>query len=285
MPESRSSARSDFSRKSSGCAAASKTRMKFPLILSWDLWRSRWLHGRAQADAIVHLPAALLPALHEAGAGATANEDGHSAADSVRTAVRTDAPVLWIGGGEPLDHAEVGRVAFALNGKGRNVFVHTNGQQLRQRIHEFRPEPRLFLTVEMAGREEIHDQSVGRAGAFRRVIEGIRAAKLSGFHVCAHVTVTDSMDSCTAGELFEYLDRYDVDGFIVSSGGLGFAVGGAAALEKMEEIRALVRCRRWENFSRLLEASYLRRGEKSEAEEVPVASVAEGEARALKESL
>jgi hypothetical protein len=262
--------------------------MKFPLMLSWDLWRSRWSQGRANrgahADAIMHLPPAWLPALHEGGPGGTANENGHSAADSVRTGAKTDAPVLWIGGSEPLEHSEVGRVAFALNAKGRNVFVHTNGELLRQRIHEFRPEPRLFLTAELAGREETHDQSVGRRGAFRRVIEGIRAAKLSGFHVCAHVTATDGLDPCDAGELFEYLDRYDVDGFIVSSGGRRFAGGHVAAREKLEEIRALVRCGRWENFSRLLEASYAVRGVKSEAA-VPVAAVAERKAGAFEESL
>jgi len=258
--------------------------MKFPLRLSWDLWRSRWSHAAANgthAGAIVHLPAALLPALHDDDSASFANQAGHSAAGSVRTAVKTDAPVLWIGGGEPLEHAEVGRVAFTLNGKGRNVFVHTNGQQLRQRIHEFRPEPRLFLTVELAGREDIHDRSVGRPGAFRRVIEGIRAAKLSGFHVCTHVTMTDATDPCDAGELFEYLDRYDVDGFIVSSGGQGFTAD-SAALEKLEEVRSLVRCSRWEKFSQLLEASYAFRGEKSEA--VAVAAVVDGEAEAFEES-
>jgi MoaA/NifB/PqqE/SkfB family radical SAM enzyme len=256
-------------------------------MLSWDLWRSRWSHGWANggAHAVVHLPATLLPALHGSGSAGNVNEDGHSAADSLRTAAKTDAPVLWIGGSEPLEHAEVGRVAFALNAKGRNIFVHTNGEQLRQRIHEFRPEPRLFLTVEMAGCKEIHDQSVGRPGAFRRVMEGIRAAKLSGFHVCAHVTATDGLHPCDAGELFEYLDRYDLDGFIVSSGGLGFAAGAAAKQEKLEEVRALVRCSRWENFSRLLEASYAVRGVKSAAAAIPVPSVAEGKAGAFEERL
>ena len=253
--------------------------MKFPLRLSWDLWRSRLAHRAA----IVHLPAMLLPALHDSEAASFTNEVGHSAADSLRTAAKTDAPVLWIGGGEPLEHAEVGRVAFALNRKGRNVFVHTNGRMLRQRIHEFRPEPRLFLTVEMAGREEIHDRSAGRAGAFRRVIEGIRAAKLSGFHVCAHLTVTEATDACNAGELFEYLDRYDVDGFIVSSEGGRRGAGDATGQEKLEEVLSLVRCSRWENFSRLLERSYAVRGEKSE-ESVAAASDVDEKVEVFEES-
>lgn len=233
--------------------------MKFPLRLTLDFWRERFLSSGDDGNGaapIFHLPAAWLPALHESRFEPTAGADPHSAADSVRTAAKSKAPVLWIGGSEPLDHAEVGRVAFALNAHGRNVFIHTDGQSLRQRIHEFRPDPRLFLTVELAGREAFHDRAVGKTGAFWRVMEGIRAAKLSGFYVCAHVSVTEKTELCETGELFEFLDRYDADGFIVSSGGSVQATLSAAYQEKLEELRGLVRCSRWEHFSKLLESSY-----------------------------
>lgn len=238
---------------------ASDTRMKFPLRLTLDLWRGRLFSSGADGDVgfpIFHLPASSLPAIHEKGFEHVAVAGSHSAADSVRTATKSKAPVLWIGGSEPLEHAEVGRVAFALNARRRNVFLHTDGQRLRQRIHEFRPDPRLFLTVEVAGRQAFHDQSVGRSGSFQRAIESIRAAKLSGFHVCAHVTVTNHTEPCETGELFEFLDRYDVDGYIISSGGKAQTASTKAYQEKVEELRELVRCGRWENFSRLLEASY-----------------------------
>ena len=250
--------------------------MKFPLRLTVDLWRSRLSNLFASGDrngTIFHLPSAVLPALHKNGAKNVSGENGHSAAESVRAAAHTAAPVLWVGGSEPLEHSEVGRVAFALNGKGRNVFLHTDGQRLRQRIHEFHPDPRLFLTVELAGREALHDRITGRPGAFRRVIEGIRAAKLSGFHVCAHVTVNEKTEVSETGELFELLDRYDVDGDIVSSGGRTPLAHDSAAQERLEEIRALVHCGRWESFSRLLEASYASRSEHPSvsASVVPVA--------------
>src|SRR5262245_29260085 len=203
-------------RKNSGCGAASKTRMKFPTRLTLDLLRARlsqrFVNGAA--ETIFHLPASLLPTVHENSGDGSASREGRCAAGSVRRAAQTGAPVVWIGGSEPLDHPEVGRVAFALTGKGRNVFLHTDGVRLRQRIHEFHPNSRLFLTLELAGREEIHDGIVGRLGAFRRVIEGIRAAKLSGFHVCTHVTVSETTEACEIGELFEFLNRYDVDGFV-----------------------------------------------------------------------
>jgi hypothetical protein len=256
--------------------------MKFPLRLSLDLWGARLSQHLATsgAQAIFHLPAAMLPTLNESGRDDAFTRNVHSAADSVRTAVRTKAAVLWIGGGEPLDHSEVGRVTFALNGKGRNVFLHTDGQRLRRRIHEFRPDPRLFLTVELAGREKIHDASVGRQGAFSRAIEGVRAAKLSGFHVCVHVTVNGNTDVCDTGLLFEYLDRYDVDGFVVSSGGRMPADADLLA-QTLADIRQLVRCSRWENFSRLLEVSYATRAEK---DAVSVTPVPDGGSGAVEES-
>ena len=261
--------------------------MKFPLRLTLDLWRGRVFRAGANGNGgapIFHLSAALLPALHENGFGHRAEGNSHSAADSVRTAAKNKAPVLWIGGGEPLEHAEVGRVAFALNARGRNVFLHTDGQRLRQRIHEFRPDKRLFLTVELAGRESFHDGVMGKTGAFQRVMEGIRAAKLSGFYVCAHVSVTGKTEPCETGELFEFLDRYDVDGFIVSSGGCGQAAFTATYQEKLEELRGLVRSSRWENFSKLLESSYLGRPVKDDVSTAATSLPSQVETEAVEET-
>ena len=238
--------------------------MKFPLRLSLDLLRSRvsraLVGGAGAASTIFHLSPSTFSSTNQKEI--EAESDPAAAVMEIPAAVlsQTIAPVLWVGGEEPLQHPVIGRIAAALNQAGRNVFLHTNGIRLRQRIHEFRPDARLFLTVELAGRETIHDQAVAQPGVFRRVIEGIRAAKLSGFHVCAHVTVTPDTDSCEMGELFEYLDNYGVDGYIVSSGGHCMDPGSHGKFqEQLEEIRSLVRCSRWEHFSSLLEASYLAR--------------------------
>ena len=252
-----------------------------------DLWRGRLFSSGENgngATSIFHLPAAWLPALHENGFDQSIDSDSHTAADSVRTATKTKARVLWIGDGEPLDHGEVGRVAFALNGRGRNVFIHTNGQRLRQRIHEFRPDSRLFLTVELAGREAFHDRSTGQSGAFQRALDGVRAAKLSGFHVCAHVSVTEKTEPCETGELFEFLDRYDVDGYIVSSGGSRQGSSSNGCQEKLEELLGFVRCSRWENFSRLLEASYASRAVKEDISATTPPLPAQVETEAVEET-
>ena len=234
--------------------------MKFPLRLSVDMLRnkvSRAFAGDRGAATIMRLSPAAFSAPSQKEIDAESDPQAALMEIPAHLASQMSAPVLWISGEEPLSNPVIGRIAAALNAAGRNVFLHTNGARLRQRIHEFRPDARLFLTVELAGREEIHDKITGESGLFRRVIEGIRAAKLSGFHVCTHVTVGPQTDACETGELFDSLDRYDVDGFIVSSGGrVAEAAHPAGTLEKLNEIRSLVRCGRWEKFSELLEASY-----------------------------
>jgi MoaA/NifB/PqqE/SkfB family radical SAM enzyme len=234
--------------------------MKFPLRLSLDLLSSRItraLAGGRDASTIFHLSASAFSDTNQKEIEAESDPNAAVMEIPASVVAQTAAPIFWLGGDEPLLHPVIGRIAAALNNAGRNVFLHTDGLRLRQRIHEFRPDRRLFLTVELAGREELHDRTAGQPGAFTRVMEGVRAAKLSGFHVCAHVTVNLQTDVCETGELFEYLDNYDVDGFIVSSGGgLVEAASRNELQEKLREIRALVRCSRWEYFSSLLEDSY-----------------------------
>jgi len=212
--------------------------MRFPLRLNAALFKTRVasiVDGSSAARTILHCTP---------GENALA-----AAADAV-------APVVWFGGADALFHPEVGRIANALVEANRHVFLYSDGYSLRRRIHAFRPDSRLFLTVEFAGREETHNRAVDRPDAFRRSMEGIRAAKLSGFLVAAHFTVTAETDPCEIGELIESLDKHDVDGFIVTSRGEALAPGSASLSQTVEDVRTMIRCGRWENFSRILDASY-----------------------------
>ena len=238
--------------------------MKFPSRLSLDLLRggiARAFATGSDNSTIFHLSPSAFSSTNQQEIDAESDPNAALMEIPANIISQTAAPIFWVGGeagsDEPLQHPVIGRIAAALNKAGRNVFLHTDGLRLRKRIHEFRPDPRLFLTVELAGREEIHDRAVAQSGSFARVMEGIRAAKLSGFYVCTHVTVNLQTDVCEISELFEYLDGYDVDGFIVSSGGgLIESASGNELQEKLQDIRSLVRCSRWEYFSSLLEASY-----------------------------
>jgi hypothetical protein len=58
--------------------------------------------------------------------------------------------------------------------------------------------------------------------------------------------------------------------------------------EKLEEIRALVRCGRWESFSKLLEASYVSVSRRADLASVPVtvpATIPSHDAEAVEESV
>src|SRR5258708_9435709 len=199
-------ARLNSVRKSSGCAAAFKARMKFPLLLSVALLRNKVARAFAAdrgAATILRLSPAAFSAPSQSEIDAESDPQAALMEIPAHLASQASARVLWIGGEEPLANAVIGRIAAALNAAGRNVFLHTNRARLRQRIHEFRPDPRLFLTVELAGREELHDKLTGESGLFRRVIAGIRAANLSCFHVCTHMTVCPQTDACHTGELVD----------------------------------------------------------------------------------
>ena len=74
--------------------------------------------------------------------------------------------------------------------------------------------------------------------------------------MAAHFTVTLETDACEIGELIELLDKHDVDGFIVTSRGQALAPGNVSLAETVEDVRAMIRCGRWEKFSKILDSSY-----------------------------
>jgi hypothetical protein len=177
--------------------------------------------------------------------------------DAVR---RSSAPIIWIGGVEPLLHPEIGRLARRIVDTSRHVFVQTDGALLRRRIHEFRPVSRLFLTVQFDGFGHAHDRRSGREGAFRSAVEGIRAAKLSGFLVCAQMNLHADTALAELEQLQGYLEERDVDGFIVTpahevSKALSEENESHALQSKLRAGRDQMRSRRWRLFSQLLDSS------------------------------
>jgi MoaA/NifB/PqqE/SkfB family radical SAM enzyme len=177
--------------------------------------------------------------------------------DAVR---RSSAPVVWIGGGEPLLHPEIGRLARRIVDTGRHVFVHTDGALLRRRIHEFRPVTRLFLTVQFEGFEQGHDRRARRDGAFREAVDGIRTAKLSGFLVCAYIVAKADTDLAELEELRRYLEARDVDGFVAMPPHdfpqeASQRKQSAPLRWQIHAARAQLCSRRWRLFSRLLQTS------------------------------
>jgi len=198
--------------------------MRFPLRLTADLalgLATRTLRGATRHRLILYLS----PVTRSASPARSRDDSPLSnvsglqllpSDDCLDAVRRSSAPVVWIGGAEPLLHPEIGRLARRIVDTNRHVFVQTNGALLRRRLHEFRPVSRLFLTVQFEGFEQRHDRRAGREGAFRDAVEGIRAAKLSGFLVCAQTVLHADMELSEFDQLRVYLEARDVDGFVVT---------------------------------------------------------------------
>lgn len=230
--------------------------MRFPLGLAADL-----AFGRARQTlrgSIFHPLFLQLPVF---------SESPHSpkplaSSDCLSSVRASSAPVVWIGGSEPLLHPEIGGLARRIVDAGRHVFVTTDGALLRRRIHEFRPVSRLFLTVQFHGSEELHDPRTGRDGSFHDALDGIRTAKLSGFLVCAQITVYPGTEIAELRKLREILMARDVDGFVVcaayDSQSIERGRSENVAIEgKLREAQAQIPGRGWRWFSRLLQESPL----------------------------
>jgi MoaA/NifB/PqqE/SkfB family radical SAM enzyme len=228
---------------------------RFPFWLRAELLRARFtqaLRGAAARNLILRLD------VDDYGSASGPASNGDSQGTKAETEIvglvqASGAPVVWIGGSEPLDHPGVGRLTRRIVDCGRTVFVETDGFFLRQRIHEFRPVSRLHLTLKFYGLQRSNDARVGRDGAFGRAIEGIRTAKLSGFLICGHVLVDVETDLGQIARLKEQLLRMDADGLLVSAAPGAFSVTREDTEAKLQEARKIVESRGWGMFGRLLE--------------------------------
>lgn len=160
------------------------------------------------------------------------------------------ASAVWIGGSEPLDHPGIAHFVRAIAHSGHFVFLETAGTLLRRRIHEFQPLPRVFLTVRL---DAPRPASPGLA------VEGIRAARLSGFFTAIHSRVHEHLDLADLTRLRDLLSELDVDGWLITA-----ATTGDATTQKAAEARALIPSAQWRRFSRLVERVLLSRAKTNE---------------------
>jgi hypothetical protein len=180
-----------------------------PLSLRAALAKARLFHGQTairplRVEEILHSHSQQ-PVSHEA----------------VRQLIRDWHSIVWLSGnesGDPLTHPGIGHLARLIVSSGHTLFLETDGIALRQRIHEFQPASRLFLVVRLFGSESEHDRHMQRSGAFAAAIEGIRAARLSGFWICAKLDVL-SGDPAESARLFQQIEGLDLDGIISATEG------------------------------------------------------------------
>jgi len=159
--------------------------------------------------------------------------------EKMHALMENPAPVIWIGGSEPLLHAGIGHFVRAVAQSGHCVFLETDGTSLRRRIHEFQPLRELFLTV---GLDSVEAPESALA------VEGLRAARLSGFFIVIHSTVHENSDPVQLTDLRSFITERDVDGWLITA-----ATRDEAAVRRAAEARGLIRSSFWRQFSEHVE--------------------------------
>ena len=170
--------------------------------------------------------------LHPGSAAPVSREKMHALMEN-------PAPVIWIGGSEPLLHAGIGHFVRAVAQSGHCVFLETDGTSLRRRIHEFQPLRELFLTV---GLDSVEAPESALA------VEGLRAARLSGFFTVIHSVVHENSDPAQLTALRSFIRERDVDGWLMTA-----ASRDEAAVRRAAEARGLIRSSFWRQFSEHVE--------------------------------
>jgi molybdenum cofactor biosynthesis enzyme MoaA len=162
------------------------------------------------------------------------------------------SPSLWLTGpAELLGFSGIPGLARVLQDPRRTVFLETDGMKLRRRIHEFRPNARLYLTVPLYGLAATRNARMQKEGAFSQAMEGIRAAHLSGFLICAHVVIESATDLGEIAQLLELLRAMKIDGVVITAPEDSSDIDG----QKLRAARSLLGNSWWAKFSRLARQS------------------------------
>ena len=231
--------------------------MRLPPRLAWDLARVRIaqrLFGASRYPWALRLDLAQLRAHTQLTPpnGVNSSSEISSRDSQAISRVRArSAPVIWIGGDSPLQHARIGHLAREVVNCGRTVFVEMDETLLRRRIHEFRPVSRLYLVLPLNGMENAHDWRFPHTGTFRATMEAIRTAKLSGFHICIETTIFPGSDRSDLLKLAKFIATLDVDGWIHKRPAA--AANDQTTSEALQSARDLIPSRYWRAFSALLD--------------------------------
>jgi hopanoid biosynthesis associated radical SAM protein HpnH len=126
------------------------------------------------------------------------------------------APIVSICGGEPMIYPEIGKLVRGILQRKKHIYLCTNGMFIQKKLREFRASQRFFFNVHLDGLEKTHDLAVEREGVFQAAVEGIKAAKEAGFLVCTNTTIYKETDLGEIEQLFAFLTRLGVDGFLLA---------------------------------------------------------------------
>ena len=128
------------------------------------------------------------------------------------------APIVSIAGGEPTIHPKIHEIIAELINRKYFVYCCTNGILLERVLKKVPPSKYLCWVVHMDGMEERHDESVARAGVFKKAMASIETALDSGYRVCSNTTLFRGSDVEDVHALFRTMSDMGIEGSMVSPG-------------------------------------------------------------------
>lgn len=149
------------------------------------------------------------------------------------------APVIWVGGSEPLAHPGIAHFVRALAQSSHFVFLETDGTLLRRRIHEFQPLPQLFMTVRL---DDLQTPASVLA------VEGLCGAHLSGFCTVVHSLVQKDSDLGQLSAVRSLVMERDMDGWLITA-----VPREEGAARKVPDARLQIPSWFWRRFSERVE--------------------------------
>lgn len=106
----------------------------------------------------------------------------------IRDLARLGTKRLSISGGEPMLRDDIGAIIDCAAGAGISPDMNTSGYLFREKRAALRRLDLVKLSID--GREEVHDQVRGRAGAFRELEDAIQIARELGLKLSFAMTLT-----------------------------------------------------------------------------------------------
>ncbi|MGB7285114.1 MAG: hypothetical protein WBE13_22835 [Candidatus Acidiferrum sp.] len=136
----------------------------------------------------------------------------------VEIASRSQSPIIWIDGSDPLDYPGVARLANSITASRHHVFLETCGALLKPRLHEFQPSSNFYFAVRFDCRKRSPDQNDAPEAKWRIGLEALRMARLAGFFTCARLLLHPGVAAGDVARLHGEICKLDIDGFLITSG-------------------------------------------------------------------
>src|SRR5690606_20774862 len=127
------------------------------------------------------------------------------------------APIVSIGGGEPLMEPEIDVMVRELVRRKKFVYLCTNALLMPRKIDKLEPSPYFAWAVHIDGLEQRHDESVCKKGVFAQAVENVKEAQRRGFRVTTNSTFFSNDSPSSVIEVLDYLNNeLEVDKMMVS---------------------------------------------------------------------